>query len=193
MNIIKKTLAYFAVVLLVFAICMPVSMAQTTNNCNNGIGNVWYPFKHLITMINNLQKQIDDLQDQVDQIQLIPGPQGPPGPKGDTGATGAIGPQGPQGEQGQVGPMGLQGPQGEIGATGATGPIGPQGPAGQDGATGATGPQGEQGPTGEPGSKIFMGSVVFGVDKLDHFVPIPEGYTIDQCQFSFTRNMDFIQ
>jgi hypothetical protein len=70
------------------------------------------------------------------------------------------GPQGPAGTQGLVGP---QGPKGDTGAPGDTGAIGPQGPAGQ----------------GIPGSQVF---VVTGTVKDGDIIPVPDGYTDDQCK-----------
>ena len=75
----------------------------------------------IISSLEFLQNQIDDLVTQISLIQLIPGPQGD---QGDTG------PQGPQGEATVI----------------VEGVIGPEGPKGDKGNKGDKGDKGDQGP-----------------------------------------------
>lgn len=139
--------------------------------------------------IKQLHANLSDLQVQMDSINLIPGLVGPQGLVGLQCETGATGTTGATGATGVTGPQGLQRPKGDKGATVSTGATGPQG------EQGPIGPQGQQGETGLPAEsdKIVAGSIVFGSSRHNYLVPIPEGYTIDQCQLILTRNVTVTQ
>lgn len=94
----RKRITYFAVALLLFAICLQV----VTVSEGKPSDNLQVQIDGIKTTISNIQTQITDIQTQINNIQLIPGPQGE---KGDTGP---MGPAGPQGEKGDTGAAGSQ-------------------------------------------------------------------------------------
>jgi len=72
----------------------------------------------LASVVNDLKKQIADLQLKASEIQKLEGPSGPKGDKGD---------QGPKGEQGDRGLDGVNGKDGQDGKDGVNGETGKDG------------------------------------------------------------------
>ena len=183
-----RTLAFFAVVLIVFAILLAPSrhtaLAQGHGHGDDDDNGLHSRIVALEAAVSHLQTALAAetsrataaevlLQHNINTIALIPGPQGVPGPHGATGpqgpagaigVPGAIGPAGAIGATGAIGPAGAVGP---AGAAGPAGPIGSQGSTGAAGVAGPAGPQGVQGPQGAAGPMGPAGASPFTVNGTE--------------------------
>jgi hypothetical protein len=140
---------FFAAVVSLSALAMPVSNAVSTAHAN-----ILCQVENFDTLKARPGPSCPEGEKKIDPATLgLLGPAvaaGPPGPKGADGAVGPPGPVGavgPKGSDGAVGPPGPEGPAGSKGADGAVGLPGAEGAVGPRGADGAVGPPGPTGGT----------------------------------------------
>ena len=86
------------------------SISNSSGNNYQGFNPVGRKIRSLETIVETLQKEIDELKKRTSSVNVVAGPPGPAGPAGPTGATGATGATGPVGPVGPVGPAGPAGP-----------------------------------------------------------------------------------